>query len=363
MSSNKELTHILTTGIVIASLAIVTPLAFAESAGQNMIISSSRTAMPMIAYRASFATLAATGLTEVAVGGAPANPTTGDAPAPPAAPSSPINEQSFDANGTINSVSHITTDLSYNLQGAWSLQVRDGTVAKFEADIDATPTSTALGKSHTHQLLNYAADQVGVLDSGNNFFTNGTVDIGTNNIITWSGVPVVITINDGATITITVDDSQAGHHFAGQPIVGTVELLNPCSSKPGPSMSVGGVCESTEGGAAATTGGSNTGNTSANANSSGGDQITVTIDSDTFGPNEIPQIGGKVNNGVSGTVAQVDVSDSSGKVVYNTVAGVTADGSFFTTLKTFAPGQYSVVVTYHGNTGTANFEVVETGTT
>lgn len=359
-SSNKELTHLLIAGIVIASLAIVTPLAFAESAGQNTVVGSSAV-MPS-AYRASFGPLAATGLTEVAVGGAAANPATGNDPASSVSSSS-AGEQSFDASGTINSVSHITTDLSYNLQGTWSLQVRDGNVAKFEADIDATPTSTALGKSHNHQLLNYEADQVGVLDTGNNFFTNGTIDIGTNNSITWSGVPVVITISDGATITITVDDSQAGHHFAGQPIVGTVELINPCSSKPGPSMSIGDVCESTESGGAATEEGSNTsGNTNANANnsSSSSGQITVTIDSNTFGPNEIPQISGKAKEGVSGTVAQVDVSDSSGKVVYNTVAGVTADGSFFTTLKTFAPGQYSVVVTYHGNTGTANFEVVET---
>jgi hypothetical protein len=125
-------------------------------------------------------------------------------------------------------------------------------------------------------------------------------------------------------------------------------------------MSIENLCEAA--GTANDTG--NNGGTSAGVSNGGssGSQFTVTIDSDTFGPNEIPGVSGKVNDGAAGTVAQVDVLDSSGKVVYNTVAGVSSDGSFFTNLKEFSPGQYNVVVTYHDKTGTANFEVVETGT-
>lgn len=285
--------------------------------------------------------------------------------------------QSFDANGTINAVTYITKILKFNLQGVWSMQVRDGSVVKFDANMAAVPSSPSLGKSHTHQLLNYNASQIGLRDSNNNFFTNGTIDIGTNDKISWSAVPVVITIGKGETITIAIDDSQAGHHFAGQPIVGTVESITECSPVPGAAMSIESVCGPIENNETAqraengteTTSALENNETNSNATTAEGaaavessaNQITVNIDSKTYGPNETPQISGKVKDPVASTVAQVDVSDSSGKLVYNTVAGVSADGSFFTSLKTFSPGQYTVVVTYHGNTGQTSFQVIETG--
>ncbi|HVX01881.1 MAG TPA: hypothetical protein VHA09_01885 [Nitrososphaera sp.] len=270
--------------------------------------------------------------------------------------------QNFDANGTINAISFITKSLKYDLQGVWSMHVRDGNAVQFEATMAAIPSSQELGKPHTHQLLNYQPSEIGLRDSDNNFFTNGTIDVGTNNSVTWTGVPVVISITNGSSILIALDDEQAGHHFAGQPIVGTVESVIDCSQVPGAAMSIESVCQPEETGAETEgEGGENNSGTEDAGGSINNGSITVVADSDTYGPNEIPQISGNVNgDAVSGTVAQVDVSDSSDTVVYNTVAGVAADGSFSTGLKNFDPGQYTVVVTYHGSTGTASFEVIET---
>jgi hypothetical protein len=342
MSASDKVLYLLTIGLIVASSGIVMPLAFAKPVSDQN--------------------------TSVAIGTSVTNPSTDEGNGTSSsslqnseAPTA--DAQSFDANGTINAVTFITKFLKYDLQGVWSMHVRDGNVVQFEGSMAAIPSSQELGKSHTHQLLNFEPGEIGIRDSDNNFFTNGTIDVGTNNSVTWTGVPVVISIRDGSSIIIAIDDESAGHHFAGQPIVGTVESIINCSSTPGPAMSIESVCQATETDTGTEEGGNGSVGGSENSGGGGSEQIiTVTIDSDRFGPNEIPQVTGKVNDPVSGTVAQVDVSDSSGKVVYNTVAGVSSDGSFFTTLKNFSPGQYTVVVTYHGNTGTASFEVVETGT-
>ncbi len=352
--SHKEI-YLLAAVLIVSPVGMMTSLAYANSVDSH-------------------------GLTTVALRGPAAAPSQtidqeNETTAIPASKAAAADAQSFDANGTINAVTYITKILKFDLRGEWNMQVRDGSIVRFSANMAAVPSSTSLGKSHTHQLLNYNASEIGLRDSNNNFFTNGTIDIGTNDKISWSSVPVVITINNGKTITITIDDSQAGHHFAGQPIVGTVESIAECSSVPGAAMSIESLCGPIEnngpaqGGENATetttipenneTNSNATATESSGAESSSG-KITVNTDSKTYGPNEIPQISGKVKDPVASTVAQVDVSDSSGKVVYNTVAGVSADGNFFTSLKTFSPGQYTVVVTYHGNTGKTSFEVVQT---
>jgi len=359
-SSSKKL-YLFSTimALIVTSLTVVTPLAYAERVEGQIV--------------------------NVAVAGAPTTGQSTDQNSQSSQNSngSTAEAQNFDANGSINAITFITKFLSYDLQGVWSMHVRDGNIVQFEANMAAVPSAKQLGKSHTHQLLNYQPAQIGIRDSNNNFFTNGTIDIGTNEKVTWQSVPVVISIIDGASIIISIDDQLAGHHFAGQPIIGTVDSIINCSQTPGASMSIESVCQDNEqgvgtggqeqndnsNGAAASdnTSNNNNSNNSNNNNSngnSGGQQFTVTLDSDTYGQNEIPQITGTIESGaVSGTVAQVDVSDSSGKVVYNTVAGVSADGSFFTTLKNFSPGQYNVVVTYHGNTGSASFQVVKSGGT
>jgi len=328
--------YLLMVGVLVASFGITTPFAFAGPMGGQF--------------------------TNIAVGGNVGNGNNGDDGTSTTDSSTNEEEgQNFDAQGTISTRTDITESLSYDLEGSWNIQVRSGEVTQFDAAMAATPSDTNLGKPHSHELLNYQPTTTGVLDSDNNFFTSGLIDIGTNGKVSWQNVPVAITFrNNGGTITITVDDTKAGHHFAGQPLTGTIESITPCQENPGPAMSIENLCEAA--GTANDTGNNDGTSAGVSNGASSSSQFTVTIDSDTFGPNEIPGVSGKVNDGAAGTVAQVDVLDSSGKVVYNTVAGVSSDGSFFTTLKEFSPGQYNVVVTYHGKTGTANFEVVETGT-
>lgn len=151
--------------------------------------------------------------------------------------------QSFDAHGTIDTITDITASLSFHLVGTWALQVRDGEVTKFGANMDSFPSDTALGKSHTHQLLNFSPKVVGRLDSDNNFFTTGNIEVGTNNKVSWTDVPVVITIRNGNSITVTLDDTKAGHHFAGQPLTGEVQSIAECSEAAGAGMSVFVLCQ------------------------------------------------------------------------------------------------------------------------
>jgi hypothetical protein len=150
-------------------------------------------------------------------------------------------EQSFDAEGAINVVSYITESQRFNLQGTWNLEVKHGSVVKFDSKIDSEPIA-GKGKTHTHQLKNYNPLHTGTLDSDKNFFTRGTIDIGTNGKITWKDVPVSIIIRNGDTISISLDDSLSDHHFAGQPILGTVESIEACSPTPGPDMSFSEDC-------------------------------------------------------------------------------------------------------------------------
>lgn len=151
--------------------------------------------------------------------------------------------QSFDAHGTIDTITDITTSLSFHLVGTWVLQVRNGEVTRFEANMDTFPSDTSLGKFHTHQLLNFSPKVVGRLDSDDNFFTTGNINVGTNNNVSWTNVPVVVTIRDGDTITITLDDTKAGHHFAGQPLTGAVQSISACSEEAGAGMSIFVLCQ------------------------------------------------------------------------------------------------------------------------
>jgi hypothetical protein len=54
--------------------------------------------------------------------------------------------------------------------------------------------------------------------------------------IIWKNVPTTININGGKTITIAVDNKKTNFHFAGQPILGVVTSMIPCSQNgmPGP---------------------------------------------------------------------------------------------------------------------------------
>jgi plastocyanin len=146
---------------------------------------------------------------------------------------------SFKANGKINS--YIVTALSpWNATGDWNMVVEDGEMKNFITNM-AWFNGTS---GHTHDFLNFESSDDIELPADNILTINGEMDVASNGVITWDGVDSTINIGGGGkTITITVDHEDTDHHFAGQPIVGTVTSLTPCSDTPGASMEILPTCD------------------------------------------------------------------------------------------------------------------------
>lgn len=145
---------------------------------------------------------------------------------------------SFKATGTIHS--YIVTPTSpWNATGDWTLIVEDGEVINFITNM-AWFNGTS---GHTHDFLNFDASSDIELPADNIVTIDGEMDVASNGIVTWDEVESSINIGGGGrTITINVDHDETDHHFAGQPIVGTVNSLTPCSDSPGPSMEILPTC-------------------------------------------------------------------------------------------------------------------------
>ncbi len=146
---------------------------------------------------------------------------------------------SFKANGKINSV--IVTSVSpWSATGDWSMVVENGEMKNFVTNMAWFNGTTG----HTHDFLNFDSRDDIELAPDNILTIDGKMDVASNGVITWEGVDSTINIGGGGrTITISVDHEDTDHHFAGQPIVGTVTSLTPCSDKPGASMEILPTCE------------------------------------------------------------------------------------------------------------------------
>ena len=143
--------------------------------------------------------------------------------------------KSFRMNGNIDSVIYTTSGSKWNTVGSWILTVDNGKVALF--NINTTWQNAT--NSHTHEFMNLKSKTKSItLKPSNDLSIKGTIDIGTNNQISWTNVPTTIDIASGKTITISVDDAKTDHHFAGQSIHGTVNNLVLCSNTPVSNMQV-----------------------------------------------------------------------------------------------------------------------------
>jgi plastocyanin len=145
---------------------------------------------------------------------------------------------SFKANGKINSF--IVTALSpWNATGDWNMVVENGEMKNFVTNM-AWFNGTS---GHTHDFLNFDSSGDIELPPDNILTINGDMDVASNGVITWDGVESTINLGGGGkTITISVDHEDTDHHFAGQPIIGTVTSLTPCSDTPGASMEILPTC-------------------------------------------------------------------------------------------------------------------------
>ena len=146
---------------------------------------------------------------------------------------------SFKASGKINS--YIVTAASpWNATGDWSMIVENGEMKNFVTNMAWFNGTTG----HTHDFLNFDSRDDIELPSDNILTIDGEMDVASNGVITWDGVDSTINLGGGGkTITISVDHEDTDHHFAGQPIIGTVTSLTPCSDTPGASMEILPTCD------------------------------------------------------------------------------------------------------------------------
>lgn len=146
---------------------------------------------------------------------------------------------SFIANGKINSF--IVTELNpWNATGDWNMVVENGEMKNFVTNMAWFDGNTG----HTHDFLNFESRGEIELPPDNIVTIDGEMDVASNGVISWDGVESTINIGGGGkTITISVDHEDTDHHFAGQPIVGTVTSLTPCSDTPGASMEILPTCD------------------------------------------------------------------------------------------------------------------------
>jgi plastocyanin len=145
---------------------------------------------------------------------------------------------SFKANGKINSLI-ITSSSAWNATGDWNMIVENGEMINFVTNMAWFNGTTG----HTHDFLNFDSSGEIELPPDNIVTIDGEIDVASNGVISWDGVESTINIGGGGkTITISVDHEATDHHFAGQPIVGTVTSLTPCSDSPGASMEILPTC-------------------------------------------------------------------------------------------------------------------------
>ncbi|MDN5867063.1 MAG: hypothetical protein L0H55_06645, partial [Candidatus Nitrosocosmicus sp.] len=145
---------------------------------------------------------------------------------------------SFIANGKVNSFI-VTAPSPWNATGDWSMVVENGEMTNFVTNMAWFNGTTG----HTHDFLNFESRGDIELPPDNMVTIDGEMDVASNGVISWDGVESTINIGGGGkTITISVDHEDTDHHFAGQPIVGTVTSLTPCSDTPGASMEILPTC-------------------------------------------------------------------------------------------------------------------------
>lgn len=146
---------------------------------------------------------------------------------------------SFKASGKINSYI-VTASSPWNATGDWSMIVENGEMKNFVTNMAWFNGTTG----HTHDFLNFDSRDDIELPSDNILTIDGEMDVASNGVITWDGVDSTINLGGGGkTITISVDHEATDHHFAGQPIIGTVTSLTPCSDTPGASMEILPTCD------------------------------------------------------------------------------------------------------------------------
>jgi hypothetical protein len=104
--------------------------------------------------------------------------------------------------------------------GRWSLEVQNGTVAGFSANLTMVGTD-GTGR-HEIELGNFTSLS-GVQWRGDTATMAGTVDVAVNGTGKWSDANVVVTVARLQAVSIALDSGDTDNHFAGQPIFGIAD--------------------------------------------------------------------------------------------------------------------------------------------
>jgi hypothetical protein len=141
-------------------------------------------------------------------------------------------EDTFSAVGTINSLIITVPETGFNISNAfkvivsgdWTLNVHNGNVTYFSANLLASPMDAI--QPHTHQIKNFKPENAHTqLTPDTSLALNGTVDVKVNGLTMWKNVHSSILISKANIMSISLDDKETNGHFGKQPIFGLVTRL------------------------------------------------------------------------------------------------------------------------------------------
>ena len=97
--------------------------------------------------------------------------------------------------------------------------------------------------AHSHGFLNFeTTDDVDISAEDETISIAGTMDIGTDGVVSWQDIPSEIVIEGGRIITVSLDDEGTNRHFAGQSVHGNVTSLSICPANSCLGMQIPPVC-------------------------------------------------------------------------------------------------------------------------
>jgi hypothetical protein len=116
------------------------------------------------------------------------------------------------------------------LAGPWSIDVKGGVVTLFVANIMAALPDGARLHYHTFSNFHQTPKSSTELNENNSGSIHGTMDVGlNNNLRQWPQVPSIISINNGTTVSIVLNDT--AHVYpappAGPPISAFAHFTGP----------------------------------------------------------------------------------------------------------------------------------------
>ncbi|HJT49232.1 MAG TPA: hypothetical protein VJ729_13695 [Nitrososphaeraceae archaeon] len=141
-------------------------------------------------------------------------------------------DDTFSAVGTINSLIITVPETGFNVSNAfkvivsgdWTLNVHNGNVTYFSANLLASPMDAI--QPHTHQITNFKPENDRIqLTPDTSLSLNGTVDVKVNGLTMWKNVHSSILISKSNIMSISLDDKETNGHFGKQPIFGLVTRL------------------------------------------------------------------------------------------------------------------------------------------